>query len=944
MSDDQDTLSVLSGLPQGETSYDYLVGAWKRCLTQQTQLRKIFGSDQSKEPQKILDNLRALIVSYLGLVMLTPDMFPNSSKPPASQLREKAVSPLCLVPSLLRQGSGTDPYSSTSSSSSPGYADVNKWAIFDSHDLPAALTDLTRRFDGDGLEELIGPPLTYISTQIISGVDDGTTNSTSRSANAANVSSGNNNNAINAAAAAGDVRGVLAHLLGQANNNTPQTGISGSSPGPASTSSEGLNLGSMEWTTYVNAIYDCTEIKGMAANIWKIPSFNPANVSAPSFERASLLGPILHLSTFADSSPAICRDFFPDVSAQSQVHSSQSTLRGTLHTLHGLHFKIFNNLIRSAGTESREAILAYWGSACELNKKRGAMQVRARDVCTDGFMVNLFETVMRFCEPFMDAKYSKIDRIDVEYLRRQRRFAIDDLTRLNASEVEAKEWAESAPPSSSPPNFITECFFIGLRLMNLGPGKAIRTMNERGDELRRFKKRIREIEQDRSSWVGSPQAMQYEMFLKRGQDEVRRLESSLVASECQLLDEDFVTRLIAMICFMMTWLVRVADSDGNHPHTTVVLPLKKEVPVHFRMLPEHIFEDVCDILLFISRYRPNALYETAKNDLVTFCTTFLSSGWFIKNPFLRAKLAEILFYNVLPFGNATSGIVGDVINFHPLALQHLVPALMSFWIEAESTGSHTQFYDKFNIRYHLSRIFKTVWTNSQHKERLNIVAGAPDSDFPIFVNRLLNDVTYLLDDALEKLLELHAKQKEMETESFRQRPNEERAEVEGHTRSLEGQVRSMLEFGNEFLDRLIDFTGEEGKTKDAFMQSEIVGRLASMLDYNLDLMVGPRAQELKVKDPKRVGFHPRELLKKILKVYLNLSKRSEFIKAIAADGRSYRQATFDKAQHIAYKYMLYGAPELDNIKTMVARVEQVRQEEAEEDEELGEVPDEFLGK
>jgi ubiquitin conjugation factor E4 B len=141
---------------------------------------------------------------------------------------------------------------------------------------------------------------------------------------------------------------------------------------------------------------------------------------------------------------------------------------------------------------------------------------------------------------------------------------------------------------------------------------------------------------------------------------------------------------------------------------------------------------------------------------------------------------------------------------------------------------------------------------------------------------------------------------------------------------------------------LIDFTGEEGNTKDAFMQGEIVGRLSSMLDYNLDLLVGSKCQELKVKDPKKVNFQPRELLKKILKVYLNLAKKEEFIKAIAGDGRSYRKETFEKAVRISGKFMLFGGPELDVITNLVEEVEKVKLLEAEEEEELGEVPDEYL--
>ncbi|MCO5585316.1 hypothetical protein L7F22_039249 [Adiantum nelumboides] len=883
---------------------------------------------------------------------MTPDMFANASKPSSSQLRQKAVSPLCLVPSLLRQGSGSlastaDPYASTPTQvSSLSDGDDNRWAVFASHELPDILSELAKRFDGEGLEDIVGPALSEIGRQVLQGPDDGTTTSINQpSSSTSNGGPGGDNEALNAAAAAGDVRAVLAHLLGQAPggaNAAGGTNVASASQSSPNQGGEGIHLGSMEWTTYVNAFLDCSNIKPIAVALTKLENFNPGNLNGPSFERSSLLGPILRLSSFADSSPAICRDFFGDPSAKATMYGSQTTLRSTLTTIHGLHFKLFNNLIRSGGAESREAVLAYWGTACELNKKRGAMRVRSKEVSSDSFMVNLFELVMRFCEPFMDLNYSKIDRIDAEYLRRQKRFQVDDLTRLNASEPEAKKWAEEATASTTPPNFITECFFIGLRLLNLGPCKAIRSLNEKAEEMRRLKKRVKEVEQDRASWSSSPQATQYEVFLKRAQAEVTRMESELLATEVQLLDDDFVNRLVILVSFIMTWLVRVADNGGNHPHTTVKLPLSKDVPVLFKMLPEHIFEDVCEVLLFFGRYKPNALTEPAKKDLVTFCTTFLSSGWFITNPFLKAKLVEILFYNVLPFGQASSGVVGDLINFHPLALEHLVPALMSFWIEAESTGSHTQFYDKFNIRYHLSRIFKTVWNNAKHKERLNSVASADDDRFAVFVNRLLNDVTFLLDDALEKLVELRNKQVEIDSQAFAQRTPEERSEVEGHARGLEGQIRSMLEFGNEFLERLIDFTGEEGRTKDAFMQSEIVGRLASMLDFNLDLMVGEKCQELKVKDPKKVGFHPRELLKKILRVYMNLAKRQEFIKAVSADGRSYRQATFEKAIRIAYKYMLYGGPELEVIKSMVGQVEKVRQEEAEEDEELGEIPDEFL--
>ena len=39
-------------------------------------------------------------------------------------------------------------------------------------------------------------------------------------------------------------------------------------------------------------------------------------------------------------------------------------------------------------------------------------------------------------------------------------------------------------------------------------------------------------------------------------------------------------------------------------------------------------------------------------------------------------------------------------------------------LEVEHTGLHSQFYDKFNIRYHLSQVMMSVWDNVTHRKKL----------------------------------------------------------------------------------------------------------------------------------------------------------------------------------------------------------------------------------
>lgn len=177
-----------------------------------------------------------------------------------------------------------------------------------------------------------------------------------------------------------------------------------------------------------------------------------------------------------------------------------------------------------------------------------------------------------------------------------------------------------------------------------------------------------------------------------------------------------------------------------------------------------------------------------------------------------------------------------------------------------------------------------------------------------------------------------------DTATWNERTDEERQEIESSIQGTQGHIRSMLQFGNEFLRLLIDFTAQ---TKDAFMTPEIVSRLAAMLDYNLALMVD-KSSDLRVKDMQRVQFNPRDLLRQILAVYLNLSTREEFIEAIAADGRSYSRATFDKSRAIAANKGLHAPADIDALLVLANKVDECVAQAQADDDDLGEIPDEYL--
>ncbi|EEB98380.1 hypothetical protein MPER_02122, partial [Moniliophthora perniciosa FA553] len=213
-------------------------------------------------------------------------------------------------------------------------------------------------------------------------------------------------------------------------------------------------------------------------------------------------------------------------------------------------------------------------------------------------------------------------------------------------------------------------------------------------------------------------------------------------------------------------------------------------------------------------------------------------------------------------------------------------------------------------------------------------------NFVRFVNLMINDVTYLMDESLSELTQIHDIQTEMDNnEAWLAQPQEYRREREGTLRSLERHASSYTTLGRSTVELLKLFTAE---TKAPFMMPEIVDRLAAMLDYNLVALAGPKYQTLKVREPEKLRFEPKTLLSDLIQIFLNLSSEKEFVRAVAGDGRSYSREIFERAEGIAKRAGLKTETELAKLREFVEKVE-VAKSTMEEEDDSGEVPDEFLG-
>lgn len=101
--------------------------------------------------------------------------------------------------------------------------------------------------------------------------------------------------------------------------------------------------------------------------------------------------------------------------------------------------------------------------------------------------------------------------------------------------------------------------------------------------------------------------------------------------------------------------------------------------------------------------------------MITFLLVMICASHSIKNPYLVAKIVEVVFMINPQVQNRTEYMYSRIMA-HPISHTALPSALMKFYTDVETTGSSSEFYDKFTIRYHISLIIKGM----QYKTNITV--------------------------------------------------------------------------------------------------------------------------------------------------------------------------------------------------------------------------------
>lgn len=208
-----------------------------------------------------------------------------------------------------------------------------------------------------------------------------------------------------------------------------------------------------------------------------------------------------------------------------------------------------------------------------------------------------------------------------------------------------------------------------------------------------------------------------------------------------------------------------------------------------------------------------------------------------------------------------------------------------------------------------------MWSNPTQRQVM-VNESKSGAQFVKFVNMLMNDTTFLLDESLEYLKRIHETQVLMMDETaWNALGSEVQQSRQRQLSQDERQCRSYLTLGKETVDMFHYLTDD---IKEPFLRPELIDRLASMLNFNMHQLCGPKCKDLKVRAPQKFGWDPRRLLSQLFDIYLHLSC-DEFAGAIAADERSFDKDFFERVAVRISEMKLRSSIEIEQFRDLIAR-------------------------
>ncbi|XP_050319386.1 ubiquitin conjugation factor E4 A [Bactrocera neohumeralis] len=673
----------------------------------------------------------------------------------------------------------------------------------------------------------------------------------------------------------------------------------------------------------------------------------------------TLLGQLLCLSIMPKKSNGPF-EFFAEISLETQ-HSDPS-----LWQLMAIHqdavFALIKQLLVLSTTTKKKTL--QWISNClHANISRGHLwsninlpfeQVINQNA-SDSFMIGLTAVLLRLCAPLcepsmkvllVDPTYCAVTDADRQAKQVSILKAAEETCLLPIDEHETRIVAEKF-------NFVTELFYMTHKAFELGYRACIERYTRMTRELHSLQTAYHDVAQTNPN---NDLAKNLLRMLKEQMQQYLCMRNGLM----EPTNDTHILKFFEATTIWLTEIALITEDEFKSalakqdfaPHTRKErqIPDKCEfIPPYLKSVPENVIDNVVAYLSFSRHFPPGQfieIYQSSHDALFKMIVLFMGSAELVKNPHLRAKLAEALEF-LLPkqiSGSMRNSFITRVFDSNMDRLK-VVRSLLNVFVSIEMTGQSVQFEQKFNYRRPMYAIMEYLWTKEDQVQCFKDLAREAEENmeaiepplFLRFINLLINDAIFLLDESLsnlEQIRQLQEAQSRGEWDALSQNDRQQQLSSLHHLGQM-ARIDNIL--GRDTINILKLLTTE---IKSIFCHNSMVDRIAAMLNYFLLNLVGPQKERFKVKDKKEFEFDPAQTVLEICRIYINLSSSEQFCLAISQDGRSYSSQLFNYAENILIR--IGGGQLIGEISDFAAKVQRMEVQYREEQEFMADAPEEYL--
>ncbi|XP_053125304.1 ubiquitin conjugation factor E4 A isoform X1 [Hemicordylus capensis] len=669
----------------------------------------------------------------------------------------------------------------------------------------------------------------------------------------------------------------------------------------------------------------------------------------------TLLGTILSISCLLKT-PGVVENhgYFlnPSRSSPQEIKVQESNIHQFMAQFHEKIYQMLKNLLQLS-PQTKHRILSWLGNCLHANAGRTKIwanqmpEIFFQMYASDAFFLNLGAALLRLCQPFCKPRSPRLLTFDPTYCA---------LKELNEEEQRSKNVhlrglqketclipavTEQEPEFAPSYNLVTENLVLTQYALHLGFHRLHEQMIKMNQSLHRLQVAWREAQQSSSPTADSLR------------EQFERLMTIYLSTKTAMTEPQMLQNCLNLQVSMAVLLVQLAIGNQGTELVDLTFPLPEVKSSALAYIPEFFADNLGDFFIFLRRFADDLLETSAESleHVLHFVTIFTGDVDRMKNPHLRAKLAEVLEAVMPHLEQVQNPLVSSI--FHRkrvfCSYRHaacLAEALIKVFVDIEFTGDPHQFEQKFNYRRPMYPILKYMWGTNSYRESIKALADYASENleamtpplFLRFLNLLMNDAIFLLDEAIQYLSKIKIQQIEKDLGEWDGLSPEVRREKEASLQMFGQLARFHNIMSNETIGTLAFLTTE---IKSLFVQPFLAERIISMLNYFLQHLVGPKMGALKVKDFSEFDFKPQQLVSDICTIYLNLGDEENFCATVPKDGRSYSPTLFAQTVRVLKKIHKPGNM-IVAFSNLAERIKSLADRQQQEEETYADACDEFL--